>query len=105
MQSVRTLATLAMLTACLFVAVPPRAEPAGAASTQVPLTPSDSTAACNDCAFGDPIPTARSATLPVSLAILALGSLWLTLMVRRLQPRSAAGALRNVGPQHAAGGH
>ena len=35
----------------------------------------------------------RSTTLPMNVAIVALGSLWLALMARRIQQRSAAGRL------------
>jgi hypothetical protein len=53
----------------------------------------------------------RSATLPVNIAILGLGTLWLGLMVRRIQQRSAslvdlsAAELGGAAPQPAAGGH
>ncbi len=47
----------------------------------------------------------RSPTLSVNVAILLLGSLWLALMLRRIQLRSAMAGLRAAAPQHAAGGH
>jgi hypothetical protein len=46
-----------------------------------------------------------SATLSVNMAILVLGSLWLTLMVRRIQLRIGGDGLNGGGRPHAAGGH
>ncbi len=48
---------------------------------------------------------ARSATLSVNMAILVLGSLWLTLMVRRVQMRLGGHGLNAGARPHAAGGH
>jgi hypothetical protein len=75
---------------------------------------------CNTCDFYPTVATAPGAagtTLPVNVAILVLGSLWLTLMARRIQQRTAANrrddasleetlqrALTGGVPQHAAGG-
>ena len=75
---------------------------------------------CNTCDFNPTIATAPSAagtTFPVNVAILVLGSLWLTLMARRIQQRTAANrrddasleealqrALTGGVPQHVAGG-
>ena len=75
---------------------------------------------CNDCGAGRTTATAPGAngtTLPVNVAILVLGSLWLTLMARRIQQRTAATrrddagleealrrALTGGAPQPAAGG-
>ncbi len=47
----------------------------------------------------------RSATLSVNVAILVLGSLWLTLMVRRIQMRLGSDDLNGGARPHAAGGH
>ncbi len=46
-----------------------------------------------------------SATLSVNMAILVLGTLWVGLMLRRIQLRSAMEGIRGAGPRHAAGGH
>ena len=62
---------------------------------------------CTDCREVAP-PSAivrRSSTLSVNLAILVLGTLWVGLMLRRIQLRSALDDLRDAGPRHAAGGH
>jgi hypothetical protein len=62
-------------------------------------------AACDGCsAVLDEVP-GRSATRSVNLAILVLGSLWLTLMVRRIQMRAGEDGLRGGARPHAAGGH
>jgi hypothetical protein len=62
---------------------------------------------CTDC--GEiTAPAVRSRgnpTLSVNVAILVLGTLWVGLMLRRIQLRSALPGLRGAGPRHAAGGH
>ncbi len=68
------------------------------------------TAPGTDCAgCGESVPQAgrprHGATLSVNMAILVLGTLWVGLMLRRIQLRSAMEGLRNAGPRHAAGGH
>jgi len=61
---------------------------------------------CTDCREAVPSAiTRRGSTLSVNLAILVLGTLWVGLMLRRIQIRSALGDLRDAGPRHAAGGH
>lgn len=78
--------------------------PAGAAAWRVagPLGTD-----CQGCAEPAPAGTLgrRSSTLSVNLAILVLGTLWVGLMMRRIQLRSAMDGLRGAGPRHAAGGH
>lgn len=61
---------------------------------------------CADCRETAPATIARrDSTLSVNLAILVLGTLWMGLMLRRIQLRSTLGDLRDAGPRHAAGGH
>ena len=70
--------------------------------------------ACLDCArtpAGPIMGAGRGATLPVNLAIVLLGGLWLALMARRIQQRGASArdgglddALTGVGPQPFANG-
>lgn len=64
-------------------------------------------AACVGCTPGiEPTEAPRrSSTLPVNVAILVLGSLWLTLMVRRIQLRLGSEDLNGGARPHAAGGH
>jgi hypothetical protein len=79
---------------------------------------------CDGCDFEQGVaatPDQNGPTLQVNMAILVLGSLWVALMARRIQQRTAAEdrddatledaleqalerALRGGGPQHAAGG-
>jgi len=64
-------------------------------------------AACDGCTPGM-VPTEaprHSSALPVNVAILVLGSLWLTLMVRRIQLRLGSESLNGGARPHAAGGH
>lgn len=76
--------------------------PAGVAGLRIPAPPEE----CTDCresassALGR-----RGSTLSVNLAILLLGTLWVGLMLRRIQLRSGLDDLRDAGPRHAAGGH
>ena len=61
---------------------------------------------CTDCR--EAVPSAivrRGSTLSVNLAILVLGTLWVGLMLRRIQIHSALSDLRDAGPRHVAGGH
>jgi hypothetical protein len=60
---------------------------------------------CEGCAATLGSAQPRSPTRSVNLAILVLGSLWLTLMVRRIQMRAAEDGLRSGARPHAAGGH
>lgn len=61
---------------------------------------------CTDCREAAPSTMVRrGSTLSVNLAILVLGTLWVGLMLRRIQLRSALDDLRDAGPRHAAGGH
>lgn len=61
---------------------------------------------CTDCREAVPSAiTRRGSTLSVNLAILVLGTLWVGLMLRRIQIRSALSDLRDAGPRHVAGGH
>ncbi len=61
---------------------------------------------CTDCPEVAPTSIVlHSSTLSVNLAILVLGTLWVGLMLRRIQLRSALDTLRDAGPRHAAGGH
>lgn len=75
--------------------------PAGAASWRVPAQGSE-------CCAEPVAPAARTrpgTTLSVNLAIVVLGTLWVGLMLRRIQLRSAMDDLRGAAPRHAAGGH
>lgn len=77
--------------------------PAGVAGLRIGSAPMEE---CADCREPAPSPLGRrSSTLSVNLAILILGTLWVGLMLRRIQLRSALDDLRDAGPRHAAGGH
>ena len=77
--------------------------PAGVAGLRIGAPQAEE---CADCREATP-PTIvrRGSTLSVNLAILVLGTLWVGLMLRRIQLRSALDDLRDAGPRHAAGGH
>jgi len=82
--------------------------PAGAAALRVAAPHGGAQGVvCDDCApsLGAAEAPRRGATLSVNVAILVLGSLWLTLMVRRIQMRLGGDGLNGGGRPHAAGGH
>jgi hypothetical protein len=77
--------------------------PAGVAGLRVGAPQAEE---CTDCREAAPPSIGRrGSTLSVNLAILVLGTLWVGLMLRRIQLRSALDTLRDAGPRHAAGGH
>jgi hypothetical protein len=59
---------------------------------------------CEGCAATLDQEVGHSPTRSVNLAILALGSLWLTLMVRRIQMRASVDGIRRGARPHAATG-
>lgn len=82
--------------------------PAGAAALRVAAAQGGAQGmVCDGCSPGMMAAEAprRSATLSVNVAILVLGSLWLTLMVRRIQMRLGSDDFTGGGRPHAAGGH
>lgn len=83
--------------------IQPASLPAGAASWRIQGPQATD---CHGCGTQAPQATGRrGSTLSVNIAILVLGTLWVGLMLRRIQLRSAVDGLRNAGPPHAAGGH
>jgi len=85
------------------IAVP---SPAGeAVATWASAAAGPDAAVCDGCAATLDEAPGRSATRSVNLAILVLGSLWMTLMVRRIQMRAGEDELRGGARPHAAGGH
>jgi len=102
---VQAFAAIILVTLCVLG---PRL--AGAAVHQNPVVESLAPISADCIACGQEADgSGRGMTLPVNLAILALGSLWLALMVRRIQQHAAArglssGGLRSGGRQPAEAG-
>lgn len=78
--------------------------PAGVAGLRVGTPQGTDCADCADPAAPSPR-RSGNATLSVNVAILVLGTLWVALMLRRIQLRSAVSGFRGAAPRHAAGGH
>ena len=97
---VQAFAAIILVTLCVLG---PRQ--AGATVQQNPVLESlaPTSADCSACGQ-EADGSGQGTTLPVNLAILALGSLWLALMVRRIQQHSANRGLRSGGRQPAEAG-
>jgi hypothetical protein len=86
-------------------ALPSAELPANVAALRLGAGQGGDCAGCGEALAAASRARPASATLSVNMAILVLGTLWVGLMLRRIQLRSAMDGLRGAAPRHAAGGH